>query len=198
MNKVVKAVLTGMNEAHEKYHEWADEWLWNAPEYLMTVNIASQLKNKTNYVTLENGVRKTIKDSGASSRGRLKDSMRPNGKSDILLWTSYDKPKAVIEVKNQPKSYSSLKKDVDRIIGMLEKSEESGTLEFGVIAFHISLTDFPTKKSKARLNDKISNIISSFKKHIEPMGYLAHGKHIGPKTDGEDSWCSTCLVISPS
>jgi len=81
---------------------------------------------------------------------------------------------------------------------MLEEGKKESSLEFGIIAFHISLTDLPTKKSEDRLNDKISNITSSFKKHIEPMGYSAKHKHIGPETEGEDSWCSTCLVISPS
>lgn len=89
ISRVVEATISGIKGAHEIYHKWTGgQWLWEAPEYLVTTNIATHISNLNGnkYVTLENGASDAIVDAGARGRGKLHRHIRGSGRVDIVLW----------------------------------------------------------------------------------------------------------------
>lgn len=74
--EILEACVQGIERSFNEYLEWSyDEWLWNAPEYLLTVNIAKELwkiKNDAKFITLEDNVRKTLKNADAKIKGSFK------------------------------------------------------------------------------------------------------------------------------
>lgn len=61
--ELISNTLSAIVDTHETYLEWSgNEWLWNAPEYLLTVKIAEKIANidKNKFVTLEDNVEKTL------------------------------------------------------------------------------------------------------------------------------------------
>ena len=103
IDKIIDATLSGIKKSQKQYEKWSGGlWLWNAPEYLITINVANEISeiDGSKYITLENNSTVTIKDAGARGRGRLPKDIREKGKVDILLWWGNDTPRAVIEIKN--------------------------------------------------------------------------------------------------
>ena len=44
MEEIIDAALAGIKQSQEQYEEWSHgDWLWNAPEYLITVNVANKI-----------------------------------------------------------------------------------------------------------------------------------------------------------
>ena len=88
-DEILEGCIEGITNSFNDYKEWSGEyWLWRAPEYLITVNIAKTIAkiNKPKYITLEDNVKQTLKDANAKIRGSLKNAIRPKGRSDIILW----------------------------------------------------------------------------------------------------------------
>ena len=104
--ELARIVVSAIENAHQEYLEMSGgSWLWEAPEYFTTTAIAHALfkHEKVSYIELECNVRDTLRDAGATQRGRIPNRLRPAGKFDILLWGNNDKgellPVAPIEVK---------------------------------------------------------------------------------------------------
>ena len=136
--EILEACVQGIERSFNEYLEWSyDEWLWNAPEYLLTVNIAKELwkiKNDAKFITLEDNVRKTLKNADAKIKGSLKVGVRGNGRSDIVFWWGKGTPRGIIEVKNAVYQKKQIQEDLDRIYGILEKKSD---IEFGITTFYI-------------------------------------------------------------
>ena len=59
MKLVTKTILNGIEKAESDYRVWSgDDWLWRAPEYLLTVYVSKQLaKLKYNkYINIEKSI----------------------------------------------------------------------------------------------------------------------------------------------
>ena len=64
MKDVIKKTLSGIAKAQRDYEAWSGgSWLWEAPEYMLTVYIAKELWTipGSKYLTLESHVRRTLK-----------------------------------------------------------------------------------------------------------------------------------------
>ena len=74
IDKVVDATLSGIKKSQQQYEKWSGgDWLWSAPEYLITVNVANKIAEigGPQYITLENGSKAMIASAGARGKGRL-------------------------------------------------------------------------------------------------------------------------------
>jgi hypothetical protein len=137
-DQILDACIEGIETSFNEYLNWSgDEWLWNAPEYLLTVNIAKNLAkipNEAKYITLEDNIRKTLKTANAKIKGQISNKARPDGRSDIIFWWGKGTPRGIIEVKNAVFRKDHIQEDLDRIYSILQKDSD---IEFGITTFYI-------------------------------------------------------------
>ena len=162
-DEILNACIDGIQKSFNEYYEWSGgEWLWNAPEYLLTVNIAKELNkiDKPKFITLEDNIRKTLKNAHIKTRGPLKKDIRPDGKSDIILWWGKRTPRGIIEVKNAVWGLAYIQKDINRVLGILEKKSD---IELGVISFYMD-RHYENGHPVERLEKNIKEILNSLEK----------------------------------
>jgi len=86
---IVEAILQGIENAQRVYKKWSGgDWLWEAPEYLMTVQVARAIASieGPKYVTIERSTKATMDDACAITKGRIPKRARPSGRVDIVVW----------------------------------------------------------------------------------------------------------------
>ena len=169
-----------------EYGDWADERLWNAPEYLLTVNIAKKLwkNNSKKFITLENNIKETLEIAKTKSlKDRDSNKMRENGRADIIIWSYKNgRPKGIIEVKNYVSGFRKIRKDIDRIIEILQ---EDSKMKFGISTFFI---DYDTENNtKNKLINKIDEIFEELVQHVEGFELEKHYEEILTELIHEDT-----------
>ncbi len=195
IDSVVDSCIKGIEYSFKEYEKWSDGWwLWWAPEYLLTVNIAKQIWKieGPKYLTLEDNVKKTLQNGNARIKGKLTDHMRPNGRSDIVLWWANLTPRAFIEVKHRVGNFEKISADIDRIIGILKKDS---TIQFGISTFYM----YTSYKKDIEMNtaDAIKNLYSQTKEYIAKdapslkVSYRYGKIHI----DENDAWTAVVLLV---
>jgi len=155
-DEILDSCIKGIKTSFNEYLEWSEgEWLWNAPEYLLTVNIAKSLWkiNKNKFITLEDSVKEIIKTAGAYTKEKEAKRIRAGGRSDIILWWAKGTPRGIIEVKNSVFNFNHIKDDLERIIGILKKKSD---IELGVITFYIDhhYEKDASKEIEKRINEE--------------------------------------------
>lgn len=171
-DEILEACIDGINTSFMEYLEWSGGyWLWNAPEYLITVNIfkcLSEIQKSAKYITLEDNVRDTLIDANINLQGNLTEEMRPNGRADIIFWWGNGTPRGIIEVKNRTYQKTKIQKDLNRIYLMLN---ENSNIEFGVTAFYIDGNykhKNPTDTIEKRIKEEfISNIEQEIENNLQ-------------------------------
>jgi hypothetical protein len=195
--EIMDACLNGIKKSFNEYYEWSGgDFLWNAPEYLLTVNIAKELSKikKGKFITLEDNVKNTLKIANPSIRGPIPKKARPDGRSDIVLWWANGYPRGIIEVKNWISNFTHyIKEDIDRIITVLNKDS---TLEFGICTFYID-NHYEKGDAKKKLFKKIENIIKEIKEYIEKSSLILdwNYKLIYEEKEDKDIAYSVCVMI---
>lgn len=196
---VIKKTLSGIVKAQGDYEAWSGgSWLWEAPEYMLTMYIAKELGTMpgSKYLTLESNVRRVLEDAGGMGRGKISEAIRPGGRSDIVLWwSSNDKPRAVIEVKNQIfDTATEIKQDIKRICTMLRKRDNS--FQCGLVAFYTSRRDKEGdgKGAKSTIKDRLENIEYEARNILGDRYRLSrHDSRI--RVDGDSAWVASVLQI---
>lgn len=197
ITNIINATLKGVEKSQSQYLKWSgDYWLWQAPEYLITTNIANQIANLkgTKYITMENGAFSAINDAGAQGKGRLHQDIRGNGKIDIVLWWADGTPRAIIEVKNQIYYSGQYNKDIKRIEKVLNRKYDESSFQFGLFAFYDSATDGPRKTAVEKVTDKIQSIYSKSSNLISDNFTISLHKSKIYKVD-DSAWAAACLLI---
>lgn len=174
INEVVDSTLYGIKESMETYKNWSGgEWLWNAPEYLITIKIAENIfKIKgIKYITLEDKVSLILKESNICIKDlKIK---RINGKYDMVLWNIDEMPRAIIEIKNKVYSYKKIAKDIERIKDSLKNKKSKTSLKFGIMAFYIS-REFKKGNAKEKIEARIRTIYEELKKNLDISSELLY------------------------
>jgi len=197
--KIISAVIEAYSDAQQEYEDWTGgEWLWKAPEYLITTTIARRIFDidGPKYITIEHGASSAIDDAGAKGKGRLSAKIRGKGKVDLLLWWGDGSPRAVIEVKNQIFSTDQYKKDIERIASFLTRNKEDSSLQFGLFSFYESATSGSRKSAVEKINDRIEKI---FRNSIDFAGNNVSIKKYTSEVyqDADSARASACLLITP-
>ncbi len=117
---IENAALKGIAKSHEEYTTWsAGCWLDEAPEYLITTNIAREIwrsfkQGHHYFLTLEEKVRNVCE----CAEGEI-------GNVDIALWDpvpagTQRSCRAIIEVKKQISGFEHIRDDIQRICDLLQ------------------------------------------------------------------------------
>ncbi|MCP4349091.1 MAG: hypothetical protein GY795_26725 [Desulfobacterales bacterium] len=198
IQNIIDSALRGIAKAQKNYEEWTGgEWLWTAPEYLLTTSVASEIakiKGATKYLTLENNTYQALEDAGATGKGKLHSDLRANGKVDILLWWANSTPRAVIEVKNQVSNIKDCQADIKRIKQLLKRKSNVSSFQFGLFAFYTSSRDRQEFTAEERLEKRLQNIYEQSTELIgDDLTLTIHKKKIQVQDDS--AWVSAVLLI---
>lgn len=136
---LIQAAFRGLGQAERTFSTLTRDTLHfsQAPEYLLTVNVAEHLGQvSTRYLTwLEFQLPlacSTPRPHVANPPGRR----RRGGRCDIFLCQAATKaPRAAFEIKRDVLSLNAVKPDLERILWMLNGGVEGNTLQFGAVMF---------------------------------------------------------------
>lgn len=198
IEKIVGATISGIIESQKEYEEWTGGyWLWEGPEYLITINVARSITDLegAKYITLENGASRAIEDAGAKGKGRLHRNIRPNGRVDILLWWADGTPRAIIEIKNQISSKDQYEKDINRIKECLKRNNHKSTLQFGLFCFYESAQNGQRKTAQQKIKDRLRRVKNNAQTLIGTDFNLTLKKSNIYNID-DSAWCGACLLIT--
>lgn len=197
INKIIESTLDGIDESMEVYQKWSGgEWLWNAPEYLITVKIAENIANLngSKYITLEDNIDYILDISNAKNKGQVSDLARANGRSDIVLWWASGVPRAIIEVKNAVFRLDKIAQDIDRIQEVLKSEQLDNSLQFGLIAFYID-RGYKKGNAKENIQKRIYKIYNEIKEQYPDISCeLAFREKEIIKSDN-DAWSSVVFLL---
>ncbi|TKI70282.1 hypothetical protein FCU45_03045 [Sulfurimonas crateris] len=190
---IIESTLDGIDESFEFYQEWSGgEWLWNAPEYFITVKIAENIAkiNGAKYITLEDNVKYILDLAQLKGKAQASEKARANGRSDIVLWYGNEKPRAIIEVKNAVFGLNNILEDIERIQDVLEKF----TLQFCLIAFYMD-RHYEKGNANQKVEENVYKIFEETKEKYPKMTcelYFRKNKIIG---DDTDAWSSVVILF---
>ncbi len=194
---IVEKTLEGIVQAQKDYSRWTDgNWLWNAPEYILSTYIAQKISkiDGAKFLTLENSATSAIEDAGARGRGKLPSKIRANGRFDVLLWWGSYKPRAVIEVKNQISSVDAIRDDLLRIKEVLKRKRNDSSFQFGIVAYYTSTIDSREFSAKERIEKRIDNIYKDASDIVgDELQITAFSKNI--RVEYDSAWVAAALLI---
>ena len=198
MDEIIDATLNGILEAQQLYADWsAGEWLWNAPEYFLTVKIAENIAKieKSKFITLEDKVANILTSANAKGRGKISERMRITGRFDIIIWWADRTPRAIVEVKNQVDTYNKIEQDIIRIIEIIKRKYVDSSLQFGAIAFYMSKT-YSKGNAVNKLQNQINNIFESAKKNALERGVKIEINQSSIMcNDNENAYCAVVFKL---
>jgi hypothetical protein len=197
IDRIIEATLDGIDESMSVYQKWSNgEWLWNAPEYLITVKIAENISNLdgNKYITLEDNVDYILDVSNAKNKGQVSELARTNGRSDIVLWWAGGKPRAIIEVKNSVFTLNNISKDIDRIEEVLKSKKLDTSLEFGLIAFYID-RNYKRGNAKENIQNKIHKIYKEIQEIYTDLSCKLFFREKDIFNNDNNAWSSVVFLL---
>ena len=211
-NEIVDSVLKGMITAKNNYTFWtADElYLSYAPPKFLTIHVSQEIAKLEN--APEIFIDATIADILRCSLPK-RDSFRwfmseNNIAQDVICLTLDERfehksdndsiSKVIMSIRNGVRNaQDEYKHDIDLMCKMLsrDKKEES-TLDYGVFAFYLDISNTARKKTDRRLEE----IVESFDKIVSSHKNLKSSFKGGDINIIENigEWCVGCYVIEPT
>ena len=202
MTKIIKKTLRGISKAHKDYKRWTGgDWLWDAPEYMITTYIAKEIASDSPYyVTLEQNAGESTEAGGGVGKGKVPEPARrklERGRFDIVVWDS-DTPVVIIEVKNKVNGFGRIRDDFNNICTVLRSENYH---QYGLIAYCIEWTKSKSKSAEQRVLSRVESIKRAADARIKKKGGLElrqHLSHPKPKVVGDSAWTGVVLQISRS
>lgn len=213
--EIVKLCHKGISLSFRRYYNIAGEWLNSAPEFFISTNIfyslARESSHFTHYVTLEDNRGEVVDGAGGIEEDNKKEDMRLNGKVDIIIWHSTiknnkNKPKAIIEVKNNVIGFSKIENDINTIISIIGGMSDSGQppIRLGVIAGYLDKCSNSNKGCRQRVEDALRDIQHKTKVFSDncmnggvKMRIKLYVSKIHYVKSEDSAWASIVITIQP-
>ncbi len=136
--ELIQAAFNGMSMAEKKFSKMTSNTLHfcQAPEYLLTVNVAETLnKSAPNHLTWLEFQLSQARSAARGHQPPLHQHMS-RGRCDILMcWASSKEPRAAFEIKRDVQTLGTVKADVERLLYLLNGGVDGNTLQFGAVMF---------------------------------------------------------------
>lgn len=200
--RLTPLIHRGISNARRMYGSLTNRrgWLSEAPEYLITVEIARVLGEslKRRHVNMEFSVREAMLEAGSTRRGRPRETHRNNGRFDILLSRKGGRPWCIIEVKSPAMTRNVLTNDIRRIRDtLIHRQTHESSISCAALAFY---TDRDSKKQRPwnvqleYLKEKSESLAKELlderaKDRGKVTVRVSSGRMVGDRNTGSQSFC---------
>ena len=210
--EVVDAVLKGINTAKSNYSFWTGNeiYLSYAPPKFLTIHVSQEIAklNPTPEIFVDATIADILRCS-LPKRDSFRWFMSENNISQDVICLTLDErfehksdndsiSKVIMSIRNGVRNaQSEYKDDIELMCKLLQREEKSeSTLDYGVFAFYLDISNTARKKSKKRLEE----IIEAFDKIVASHKNLKSSFKGGDikKIENIGEWCVGCYIIEPS
>lgn len=209
---IVDAVLNGILTAKKNFSTWtADElYLSYAPAKFLTIHVSQEIAKLQN--PPEIFIDATIADilrCSLPKRDGFREFMKKHYLMQDVICLTLDErfehksdndsiSRVILSIKNGVRNVQEeYKNDVDVICKMInrEKKEDS-TLDYGIFAFYLDISNTARKKSEKRLEE----LLEAFDKIVSSYPHLKSSFKGGDinKIENIGEWCIGCYIIEPT
>lgn len=211
-DKILTAVKQGIITAKENFTNWTSDELYlsYAPPKFLTIHVSQEIAKLDN--APEIFIDATIADilrCSLPKRNAFREYMEENNLAQDIICLTLDErfehksdndsiSRVILSIKNGVRNAKDeYKYEVEKICKMLNRETKSdSTLDYGVFAFYLDISNSARKKSEKRIEEIVSSfdeIVSSY----ENLESRFEGGNINIiKNIGE--WCVGCYIIEPS
>lgn len=164
MRHLERAAHEAMARCFNDYRRTAGQWLWKAPEYLLTTYLYQGLagQNLAECIRPEHNISDFLNKAGIRGRGRAQKAWRHKGRADLTFWDQQDQPTGLIEVKCPVSAYCAIASDHARVESIYRRYADDSPLRFCGLAFYTDQKDGSRKLSHNRVIDSLTSIRSKF------------------------------------
>ncbi|MGB5867341.1 MAG: hypothetical protein WBG69_05650 [Arcobacteraceae bacterium] len=211
-SEVIDSVLNGLITAKKNFSFWtADElYLSYAPEKFLAIHVGQEIAKIEN--APEIFIDATISDilrCSLPKRDAFKDFMKKRYLMQDVISLTLDErfphktdndsvSRVIMAIKNGVRNVQEeYKNDVETLCKMLDREhKDESTLDYGVFAFYLDISNTARKKSEKRVEE----IIESFDKIVSGFSNLKSTFKGGDinKIDNIGEWCVGCYIIEPT
>ena len=209
---IVDSVLKGIKTARKNYAFWTTDELYlsYAPAKFLTIHISQEIAK------LENAPELFIDASVADilrcslpNRSAFREFMKEKYLTQDLMCLTLDErfnhktdndsiSRVIMSIKNGVRNVQEeYKNEVEKMCKMLERDrKEDSTLDYGVFAFYLDISNSARKKAETR----VSEIIEAFDKIVSKYKNLKSDFKGGEINNIENigEWCVGCYIIEPT
>lgn len=172
------AAVEAVESAFNKYSDWSEyEWLEDAPESFLQMEMANAFSDKCRFVTVETSVRYIERYSGCKIHG---NAIGKRKRIDIVMWNSSGYPNYLCEIKKLGQ-ISAVEADGKRITKIMKYCD---SIQYGLLVVYAS------NKYKETIENKFNKI----QKNLDM--YNLHGKKIINYEEAHDwHWGAACFFV---
>ena len=209
---IINAVLRGIKTAKTNFTFWtADElYLSYAPPKFLTIHVSQEIAKLQNAPELF--IDATIADILRCSlpkrdgfREFMKNKYLTQGVMSLTLDERFEHrtdndsiSRVVMSIKNGVRNVQEeYKDDVEKICKMIERDKkEDSTLDYGIFAFYLDISNSARKKSQKRLDEILESFDEIILNHKNLKSSFRGGDINTIENIGE--WCVGCYIIEPT
>jgi len=165
MLELERAAHQAMIRCSDDYQKVAGQWLWRAPEYLLTTYLYQGLAGQplATMVRPEHSIADLTHKAGIRGRGLPPGVWRHDGRADLTFWNNQDQPTGLIEVKCPVSAYCAIKNDHERVESIYRRYADQSSIRFCGLAFYADQADGVRKLASDRVVGSVTSIRAQFK-----------------------------------
>ncbi|PLY05343.1 MAG: hypothetical protein C0625_15050 [Arcobacter sp.] len=209
---IVNAVLKGIRTAKANYSNWTSDELYlsYAPPKFLTIHVSQEIAKLDN--APEIFIDATIADilrCSLPKRDAFRDFMKQKYLAQDVMCLTLDErfehktdndsvSKVVMSIKNGVRNVQEeYKIEVEKMCKMIERDKkEDSTLDYGLFAFYLDISNSARKKSQKRLDEIIESFDKIVLNHKNLKSSFKRGNIQVIENIGE--WCVGCYIIEPT
>ncbi|MGB5919342.1 hypothetical protein [Arcobacter sp.] len=211
-NEVINAVINGIYTAKKNYSFWtADElYLSYSPPKFLSIHVSQEIAKLDNAPEIY--IDATVADilrCSLPKRDDFRNFMKEKYLTQDILSLTLDErfehksdndsiSRVIMSIKNGVRNVQEeYKSEIEKMCKMLDRDKlEDSTLDYGLFAFYLDISNSARKKTQKRLDEIIETFDNIVSDYNNLKSYFKGGEIHVVQNIGE--WCVGCYVIEPA
>lgn len=210
--EVIQAVIQGIKTAKENFSSWTRDELYlsYAPSKFLSIHVSQEIAKLSN--SPEIFMDATISDilrCSLPKRDAFREFMKKNYLSPDTMCLTLDEriehktdndsvSRVVMSLQNGVRNVKEeYKEEIHKMCKMISRAKkDDSTLDYGLFAFYLDISNTARKKANQRLKDIIESFDAIVKEYDNLKSDFKGGEITSIENIGE--WCVGCYIIEPT